>query len=53
MNIFCTKDCAGGDIQEVKECDDVYCPFYQFRYMSLDWQNRRKKSIESSRKEIQ
>ena len=41
MNVFCEKDCTGGDIKEVKECEDKWCPFYQFRYMSLEYQNER------------
>lgn len=43
MNDFCIKDCTGGDIKEIKECDDYYCPFYKFRYFNLEYQNRRKK----------
>lgn len=43
MNRFCIKDCTGGDIKEVIECIDRYCPFHSFRFDDLDWQRKRRK----------
>lgn len=43
-NDFCSKECTGGDIKEIKECSDHYCPFYPFREDSLEWQNIKRRS---------
>ena len=30
-NNFCLKDCTGYKVQDIRECEDRACPFYQFR----------------------
>lgn len=44
-NDFC-KQCVGGKTQdhidEIKECEDRKCPFFEYRRTLLDWQIRRK-----------
>lgn len=44
MNIFCLKGCTGGDIKEIKRCNDRYCPFYPFRRANLNYQNKRRQN---------
>ena len=44
MNLFCVKDCTGGNIRKVKECRDRWCPFYPFRFDDLDYQRKRRKN---------
>lgn len=47
MNIFCEKDCTGGDYKEIKRCADRWCPFYSFRFMDLAWQIIKRRKHES------
>jgi len=43
MNEFCENDCVGGNTpkhqQEIVECNDTDCPFYNDRYDNLKYQN--------------
>lgn len=46
MNDFCIE-CIGTGItkervQEIKDCDDKNCPFYQERYANMEWQEVKK-----------
>lgn len=44
MNSFCLK-CTGGDKSEVRGCDDINCPFWQYRRSDLPHQVERKEEV--------